>query len=175
MCPTAVAEPCKWLGETAGFWIQTLLFAASAFGGIWIILARGNQEKRRATVDLVLEQLHDESMRDAQLLVTILHESGEPNLAKYLDDMNSDQYKAIMRVLNMHEFAASGIREGAFDEKTYKRIRYSTVRKDWMALCGFVMEIRKRRSSQTLFQEFQWLNERWSQKSLKADHPSLIL
>jgi hypothetical protein len=81
-----------------------------------------------------------------------------------------------MRVLNMHEFAASGIREGAFCEKTYKRIRYSTVRKDWSALCGFVMEIRKRRASQTLFQEFQWLNERWAKDTLKADHPnSLVL
>src|ERR1700675_370809 len=119
MVSTALAEPCKWLGETVGFWIQTLVFLASAIGGIWIILARGSQEKRRATVDLVLEHIHDASMRDAELLVTMLHESGEQNLAKYLGDPKSEQYKAIMRVLNMHEFAASGIREGAFDEKTY--------------------------------------------------------
>jgi hypothetical protein len=170
-----VAEPLRWLGETVGFWVQTLIFLASAFGGIWIILARGTQEKRRATVDLVIEQLKDEKLRDAQHLVARLHESGESNFAKYLADTESLQYKAIMRVLNMHEFSASGIRQGAFDEMTYKRVRYSTVRKDWISLCGFVMEIRKQRKSPTLFQEFQWLSNRWEAEPLIHDHPQSLM
>lgn len=165
-----VPEPTKWLGETVGFWVQTAVLAVSAIAAIWIILANTKQEKRRATIDLVLEQKRDATLKAARSALTKMHEAGEKNLSKYLDDPECDQYKAILLVLNTHEFVASGIREGAFDEATYKRIRFSTLRKDWDALCAFVLEFRRVRGSRTLFQDFQWLNGRWEKKPLKADN-----
>ena len=165
-----VAEPARWLGETGGFWVQTSVLAVSAIAAIWIILANTKQEKRRATIDLVLEQKRDATLKEARALLTRMHESHETNLSKYLDKPESEEYRAILLVLNTHEFVASGIREGAFDKKTYKRIRFSTLRKDWDALCAFVMEFRRVRNSRTLFQDFQWLNSRWEKKPLEADN-----
>ena len=60
---------------------------------------------------------------------------------------------------------------GPFHEKTYKRLRYSVLKKDWGALCGFILEFRRTHGSPTLFQDFQWLSSRWEKKPLQADHP----
>jgi hypothetical protein len=171
MCPH-VAEPAKWLGETAGFWIQTLAFLISAFGGIWIIRARGTQEKRRATVDLVLEQKRDADLGEARRIVRKMHADGETNSARHIASPDSPEFKAILLVLNTHEFVASGIRSNALDENIYKRLRFSTLRKDWDGLCGFILEFRRVRASKTLYQDFQWLNDRWEQCPLKADNSS---
>lgn len=130
-----------------------------------LVVANTKQGKRRATVDVVLEH--------ARALVTKLHESGVKNISKYVKDPECDQYKAILLVLNTHEFVACGIREGAFDEDAYKRLRFSTLLKDWDILCASAMEIRQIRQSPTLFQDFQWLNERWQKERLNADSGNL--
>ena len=165
----SVPESSRWLGETVGFWIQTLILAVSAGAALWIIKANTKQERRRATVDLVMDQKRDVALRAARSIVTKMHEQQESNLAKYLEDTESEQYKAILLVLNMHEFVASGIREGAFDEYIYKRLRYATLIKDWEILCAFVMEFRRAHSISSLFQEFQWLSDRWRKDPLKTD------
>lgn len=105
----------------------------------------------------------------ARQLILKMHESGENNLSKYLDKPESEEYKAILLSVNTYEFMSSGIREGAFDEATYKRIRYSTVLKDWGALGGFIVEFRRAKKRNTLFQDFEWLHDRWKANPLKAD------
>jgi len=176
VCPNEIAEPIKWLGETIGFSVQTFILFISAVAAVWVIKASKTQEKRRATVDLIIEQKRDQPLVAARRALLTMHEAGEKNLAKHLEDDSSNEYKAIMLVLNAYEFLSSGIREGAFDEGTYNRLRYTNVRKDWDALCAFILEFRRARSSATLFQDFQWLNERWRKRPLKADHePSSII
>jgi Domain of unknown function (DUF4760) len=164
-----IAEPVRWLGETIGFWVQTSILAVSALAALWVIKASKTQEKRRSTVDLIVEQKRDRDLTEARRVILAMHEAGEKNLAKHLESESSVEYNAILLVLNAYEFVSSGIREGAFDEGTYKRLRYSNVRKDWDALCAFVFEFRRVKSGQTLFQDFQWLNERWRKSPLKAD------
>jgi hypothetical protein len=163
------AEPIKWLGETIGFWIQTLVLAVSAIAGIWIIGASKKQEKRRATIDLVMDQKRDQVLVAARRLIMALHEGGENNFAKYLEDHTSEEYKAILFVLNAYEFVGSGVREGAFDEDTYKRLRHANVLRDWDNLCPFVLAFRKQKGIKALFQEFEWLVKRWRKNPLKAD------
>lgn len=104
-----------------------------------------------------------------------MHDNHEKNLAKHLDDPASEECKSIIEVLNAYEFIASGIRQGAFDEATYKRLRYSNVVKDWNILCAFVLELRNNKGSTTLFQDFKWLASRWQAKPLKPDEERLIL
>lgn len=62
------------------------------------------------------------------------------------------------------------MREKAFDLNLYKRMSYSTVINDWKALKPFVFDLRRLVSSHTLFQEFQWLAEKFSRKTLKPDN-----
>ncbi|MGB8129923.1 MAG: DUF4760 domain-containing protein [Candidatus Angelobacter sp.] len=159
----------KLLGETGGFWVQNAILAVSAFLGILTIKSSGRQERRRATIDLVIHQTKDPELIEARQHFHELLGAGESNFCKHLDDNTSQAYKSVMAILNAYEFAASGIREAAFDEYTYKRNRYSTVLKDWAALRAFVMEFRYKKKISTLFQEFEWLARRWEKRPLKAD------
>lgn len=166
---SGVAEPVKWLGETIGFWIQNLILAVSAIAAIWVIKASKIQEKRRATIDLVMDQKRDQQLQKDRHFVLKMHEDGERNFAKHLENRESSEYKAILSVLNAYEFVGSGIREGAFDEDTYKRLRYSNVLRDWDNLCGFVLAFRRQKDISGLFQEFEWLVKRWRKHPLKID------
>lgn len=164
-----VAEPLKWLGETIGFWIQNLILAISAIAGIWVIRSSKTQEKRRATIDLVMDQKRDRHLTRCRETLLKLHEEGQKNFALYLEDTSSKEHKAILAVLNGYEFLASGIREGAFDEDTYKRLRYSRVLIDWDNLRPFIMAFRNKKNIKGLFQEFEWLVKRWKKDPLKID------
>ena len=84
-------------------------------------------------------------------------------LAKYAlrENASSQENDCILLVLNSREFIAGGIREGAFDEKTYKRLQCQVFLRDWRAMEGYVSEFRRTRDRPTLFQEFEWLAKRW--------------
>ena len=105
---------------------------------------------------------------DARALVFRLHEQNA-EFTKYAlkDQASSEEAKSILVVLNFYEFAAAGIRDGAFDEAMFKRMQFSMVIRDWTGLEGFVYELRKARGRDTLFKEFQRLAERWKKKPLK--------
>jgi hypothetical protein len=170
-------EPCTtekvvwWLGESKGFWVQTGALIISAIGGVLIILSRSKTERRRATVDLVLQEKNDTALIEAKTALLALHASGQKNFASFLSDKNCPQHKAIMRVLNTHEFVAGGIRDKAYDEHLYKRMQCSVMIRDWGAFCGFVMEFRNsmddREKAKTFYQDFEWLATRWSKSPLR--------
>jgi hypothetical protein len=56
-------------------------------------------------------------------------------------------------------------------EKTDKRLRCSTALKDWEALYAFVVDLRRAKDRTSLFQDFQWRNDRWVKKPQKTDQP----
>ncbi|PIT07246.1 DUF4760 domain-containing protein [Snodgrassella communis] len=74
---------------------------------------------------------------------------------------NEKENQAILDVLNNYEFMAAGIKEGAFDEEIYKRMKRSLIIKDWEKLELYVRALRKREQRDRLFSEFQWLAEKW--------------
>lgn len=169
MVDTAV--PCKFLGETMGFWIQTGALILSAIFALLLVRSRERSEKRRATVDLVIHEKQDSELQGAKKWILAQHENRVDNFTKYLTDKDAEPFRHILKVLNNHEFIATGIREDALDEEIYKRLQYSVVMKNWNALSGCVMELRQSTGHRTLFQEFQALAERWHQDPLKADNP----
>jgi len=166
--PTVI-ETHKWLGETWGFWVQTGALIVSAVAAIYLIAASRKDNRRRATIDLVIQQKQDSELQTAKRFVLSLHENKVENLTKYLADKNSDECKNLLRVLNNYEFVAAGIREDALDEEIFKRVQFSVWIKDWDALSGVVMELRHSENRDTLFQEFQLMSARWKQKPLKCD------
>lgn len=106
---------------------------------------------------------------EARGIVLGLHEAKAEFVGYALrDKASTEEAKAILVVLNFYEFAAAGIRDGAFDEAMFRRMQYSMVLRDWGALEGFVRELRKARGSDTLFREFQRLAESWRKKPLKV-------
>lgn len=104
----------------------------------------------------------------ARKKVLALHESNE-ELVKFArkEHADSEETTTILTMLNFREFVAAGIREKAFDEEMFKRIQFSVVTRDWLACKGFILELRTLRNRPTLFQEFQWLAERWLKDPLK--------
>ncbi len=160
-------ETFKFLGETAGFWIQTGALIISALAAIILIAANRRDNKRRAIIDLVIQQKQDPELQAAKELVLSMHDNNAANAAQHLANRNSPEYKAILRVLNQYEFIAAGIKESALDEDIFKRVQYSVCIKDWELLSGFVMEFRHQSNRNTLFQEFEHLAKRWKKKPLE--------
>lgn len=154
------------LGESLGFWIQTGAFFISALGAVYIIRSNGRQARNRATIDLVMHQRSDVELNNARKIVLDLHRKNLPSLTPYLNDKNSEEYKAIQIVLNNYEFIATGIRLNAFDEKIFKRMRYTTTMKDWGGLQGLIIEIRRMANTNTTYQEFEWLCNKWKNAPL---------
>ena len=99
-----------------------------------------------------------------------MHDDHEKNLARFLQDPTCEEYKAILLALNTYEFIASGIRTNAFNEKVYKRLRWSMIIKDWEAFEGFVIEFRNTEGRNSFFQDFEWLYKRWKGSPLRTDN-----
>ena len=125
------------------------------------------QQKKRATIDLVLHQRNDIKLTDAKKILRNLDDSNGLSSYACLDAKDKDETIAIMAVLNHYEFVATGIREDAFDERVYKRMLYGILVKDWNNLEAFVVELRKTRFHNTLYQEYQWLAEKWKKNPLE--------
>ena len=149
--------------------MQTVVLAVSAGAGILVIMARGKQEGRRATVDLIVDQNRNEKLSNARKKIREMHEHNESNYARFLQDPDSKEYDAIMMALNTYEFVASGIRSNAFNEDVYKRLRYSSVIRDWESFKGFVAEFRNQKKITSFYQDFEWLYQRWKKHPLKTD------
>ena len=150
-----------WLGSTS---TQNVILTAGAVGTFFAIRTASKDARRRATIDIVIHHQKDEDLLAAKRTVTSLRRSGQ-SLSSNLP--GSTEYQAILDVLNAYEFVSSGIREGAFDEKIYKRVFCSMLIRDWEATAGFVLELRNTTGKKTLFQDYEKLARRWERRPLK--------
>ena len=149
---------------------KTVILGISAIVAGIALYLNSKSNKRKSTIDLVLNQRSDEKLAESRSIVIRLNESHE--ITKYAMDEHkgSDERNSILDVLNNYEFIATGMRDGAFDISLYRRMRYSTVKNDWHALKPFVYELRRQHNTQTAFQEFEWLARKFTKKSLKVDN-----
>ncbi|WP_100101766.1 DUF4760 domain-containing protein [Snodgrassella communis] len=163
-------ETFRFLGETIGYWLQTIAIVASAiFAGSQIRALRKQhtsndiQWKQRATVDAVIADKRDATLINSRLMYAKLKENNTDFNTIGAQSLlaNEKENQAILDVLNNYEFMAAGIKEGAFDEEIYKRMKRSLVIKDWEKLELYVRALRKREQRDRLFSEFQWLAEKW--------------
>jgi hypothetical protein len=163
-------------------WFQNLILAFSAAIAIWTISSSSRHERRRATVDIVRDQQKDEVLIAARATIRGLEDAnGKINFDPLLAQKDSEQLRAIYNVLNSYEFIASGMRTGAFDENTYKRMYYHTVTDHWIQFQEFVEKYRRKTedeyrrqnrkdvSADTLFQDFQSLATKWLKHPLKRN------
>src|ERR1700761_5126655 len=99
-----------WLGTMS---TQNVILAAGAAGTFFAIRTASKDARRRATIDIVIHHQNDADLLSAKRTVTQLRRSGQ-SLSAHPPGTN--EYQAILDVLNAYEFVSSGIREGAFDE-----------------------------------------------------------
>lgn len=182
----------RLLGESAGFWVQTVAILLSAGAAVFTIYINGLLSRRaidnngelnrasiehnekiarqRATIDLLMTQRADNGLSEAKKAVGVIHKNGGDFTSLAAADKAQDASRAlILSIMNNYEFIALGIREGALDESIYKRAVYSQVLRDWRAMKAFIMELRRQNKIETLFQEFELLAKRWEREPLQRD------
>ncbi|WP_439290813.1 DUF4760 domain-containing protein [Lonepinella koalarum] len=165
-------DDVRILGESYGFWVQTGAVVLSAVMAILAILHNGKMARKRTTIDVLLQENQDETLRNAKFTVFNLARNQSLNFVKhYFDEKEkqSDEYKQITMLLNRYEFIAQSIRNKAFEEKIYKQMQYSNITMMWDRLCPLVYEIRRVQNIKTYYQEFEWLAKRWKNKPLKPN------
>lgn len=158
-----------FLGQTIGYWVQTVAIIASAVGAITVIWHNGRTAKRRATIDLIIAEQRDDEYNQKYASVSKLIKKKEclVDFAKFLNEQH-EELDNIRFVLNRLEFIAQGIRKGAFEEAIYKDLTYTNFIDLWEAVKPLVMEIRRRKNNtDTFYQEIEWLANRWKKKGNK--------
>ena len=60
----------------------------------------------------------------------------------FADNLEAPENEFLQIILNAREFAATGIKKGAFDEDIYKHMVCSMVIKDWDLLESYIIELR---------------------------------
>jgi hypothetical protein len=159
-------------------WFQNALLAISAWIAILTVSSSSRHERRRATVDIVRDQQKDDVLIKARAAIRAVQDgSGKIDFDPILAQKDSAELRAIYDVLNSYEFMASGLRTGAFDEETYKRMYYNTVVAHWSLFHEFIDKYREKfrqenpgvagLAADTLYQDFQILSTKWLKHPLK--------
>lgn len=124
--------------------------------------------KQQSTIDMVMDFNHDERLQ--RVKNDIFNDSKQLTLL-YCELEKKENGEALRDdyhyVLNRYEFVSLGIRRGAFDEQLYKDLQCSNILKLWRAVAPLVLEIRKASKTATLYQELEWLYNRWEKDPIK--------
>lgn len=160
----------QWLGGSIGFQIQTVAIVLSALSAIALLYINSRQAKKRATVDLVLHETTNPEIIEAKKQVRHCHDNKvDITQLSCKGNENKPENASIKIVLNNYEFIAAGIKEGAFDEEIYKRMKRSILVRDWEAFSAYITELRRQTKRNELYMEFGWLAARWSKNKIKPN------
>ncbi|MEN9463883.1 MAG: hypothetical protein RL217_64 [Pseudomonadota bacterium] len=153
--------------------IQTAAIVITGIAAVATLRTNSKLSRHRATIELLLAQRTDERLFEAKQAMSDLHRNPDISItALACKGMESDANRQhVLTVLNNYEFIAVGIREKALDEYVYKRAQFSTVLRDWKATKAFIIELRNQNNIPTLFQEFEYLYNKWVASPLKKDNP----
>jgi len=168
-----------WLHQSVfdELWFQNFILIATALIAFLALRSSARHERRRATVDVVNDLQKDAVFIAARGALRALKDhGGKINAAEILVPNDSPSQQAIFTVLNSYEFMATGLKTGAFDTSTYKRMYYSNVVDVWTLLEEFVRLYRQKYAMKsglkaghigdTLYQDFEDLAEGWKRHPL---------
>jgi hypothetical protein len=150
-----------------GLCAQAGAIIASALGVIAIISWNVRIARRRATLDIVLnEQTHDIVIKERTQFIT-LKRKGDLSAWAASDKVNEPEVETIRAILNRYELVAIGIKKSTLDPGIYRRWCRTTLVEDWRAIKPFVVQIRTKNSVPTLYCEFESLAKKWANPSEK--------
>ena len=159
-----------WGGESLAFFVQTTIFLLTAIAGFWALYSNSKMSRLRATIDLNMQERHNLEFNKHRIVLSDLTKSPD-KLVDYaaadLDEASREQARSILEVLNNYEFAAVGIKQKAFCEKTYKDMKESLVIRDWSLLSSFVVRARQNKGQPTFCEHFEALAKKWVKEKSK--------
>ena len=169
-----------WLHSThfIKFQPQHLGFGITGTIAVLAIVQNLIINRRRATIDLIMKNgarktscpidLDKFKQYDPDKLANLAKKAWEHlHTQNQISDQEQEEIKCIISVLNHYEFIACGVREGAFDYKMYHRLQRTVVLRDWDRAHSFVVALRKRADTSTLYQEFEWMANNFRKHKLK--------
>ena len=154
-------------------WLQTgslivaagaLIFNAKQVKELKVQNSQSEKKARqRATIDLALHEKSDQAYLECKKEFLALRNDKTINITSYACDVHkhSDQNRVIFAYLDHYEFLATGISEGALDGEIYKKMRKTSVIKDWDAVQPYVYELRKQRNNNKIYCELEGLVNTW--------------
>ncbi|MGN5533724.1 DUF4760 domain-containing protein [Acinetobacter sp. Lyrl_1] len=168
-----MSDSILFLGMSLPTWLQTgslivaagaLIFNAKQVGELKVQNFQSEKKARqRATIDLALHEKSDPAYLECKNKFLELRNDKTINITTYACDVNkhSEQNRVIFAYLDHYEFLATGISEGALDGEIYKKMRRSSVIKDWDAVQPYVYELRKQRNNNKIYCELEDLVKDW--------------
>lgn len=92
-----------------------------------------------------------------------LHNNPATNIRAYAakDKAESEEAKSIRYVLNHWEYVSVGVQAGIYDEKMLWNASFGTVTALHRHARPFIDALRESSGRTTVYQEIQWLAERW--------------
>ena len=171
MCTVTPSRPAetRLLGETYGFWCQTVALIAAAVLAYLALRSSRAIERRKAAAEAIFAGGRDEELTEAVRHIAVLH-LGDRNIAVWgkEENKNSEEAKIIRYALNHYEYVSVAISQGIYDEIIFKNAMYTSLTKLYDRTKPFIDSIRQRRGENTAWQEFECLACRWKQKPLKT-------
>lgn len=119
--------------------------------------------RQRATIDLALHEKSDPTYLKCKDEFLTLRNNTNINITTYACNIqqHSNENKIIFAYLDHYEFLSTGVSEGALDGEIYKKMRRTSVIKDWDAVQPYVYELRKQRNNNKIYCELEDLVKSW--------------
>jgi len=95
-------------------------------------------------------------------------------LASFAGFTTSDDETALSLryVLNHYEYISICIQSEIYDEEMLRKAMRRTVIRSYQHSKGYIDAMRELHQTKTLYQEFQWLAERWKVKEIDVKFPN---
>lgn len=183
----------EWEVSDWFLFIQTLVFALSAFIAYRTIATSKDVSRERASLDIILADNKDVRLLEAKSRIYAFVADHEKYFEKFKDPVSTEENKRtslaqiceveevlltkeeyqlkhnMMVVLNRHEFYAIGINNKLLDEHLFKRMNCANFLKLWDKVGPAVTQLRSKTGKDTLFKDFENLANRWKANPLKSE------
>lgn len=154
-----------WLGSTATQ--NALLFCAAVIAVVSVLYARATAKKQQSA-DLLLQSRTDAELVNAMRCISAMHDRGDGSIRELAskNPADKDMANSVRYVLNHWEYVSVGVQSGIYDEGMLRNASFNTVVQLHKSVRPFIDNLRGITGRNTIYQEFQWLAERWERKGL---------
>ncbi|OPA61754.1 DUF4760 domain-containing protein [Pseudomonas aeruginosa] len=144
-------------------WFRSVSFLVGVSVAIISMLVVRQTAKRKQSADLLFASRADKELMAGLRCLLQLHNNPNSNIRKYADkaQSNTREAKSIRYVLNHWEYVSVGVQAGIYDERMLWNASYSTVTGLHRHARPFIDALREASGRHTVYQEIQWLAERW--------------
>lgn len=150
-------------GVVGSDWFRSLSFLLGVTVAVISVLTVKATAKRKQSADLLFASRADKELMSGMRCLAAIHERADANVRAYArkDQGGTEEAKSIRYVLNHWEYVSVGVQAGIYDEKMLWNASYNTLVGLHRNARPFIDALREASGRSTLFQEVQWLAERW--------------